>query len=104
AKRTRSVWEFELPWDGGFSSRTRRADGEPEASDGDPRAQIRENKRRAEDDLYAVVNQAFVDRMWPGESGLGRRFRFIGFPISHRVVGVVENTKVFALSEPPQPM
>ena len=97
AKQTREVWELELPWDVRFHARHESSDGP--AKDGRVRGE-----KRQHDDLYAVVNQAFVDRMWPGESGLGRRFRFIGFPISHRVVGVVENTKVFALGEPPQPM
>jgi predicted permease len=43
---------------------------------------------RAETRRVAVVNQAFVDRYFPGEDPLGRRFRF-GGTLVHEIVGIV---------------
>jgi ABC-type antimicrobial peptide transport system permease subunit len=50
----------------------------------------------------ALVNQAFVDRFWPGRDGVGQRFRRLdGREIE--VVGVVNTAKIRSLSEEPRP-
>jgi putative ABC transport system permease protein len=56
-------------------------------------------------DRIAVVNQAFVDRYWPGESVLGRRVRHNSEPPdwTATVVGVVENVRQWGLEYPPLP-
>jgi len=53
----------------------------------------------------ALVNQAFVDRYWPGESALGRRVRQNNDPPdwTATVVGVVENVRQWGLEYPPLP-
>ncbi len=48
-----------------------------------------------------LVNQAFVQRFWPGQSPLGRRLRVYGRDCV--VVGVARNCKYQKLSEPQQP-
>jgi predicted permease len=48
-----------------------------------------------------VVNQSFVDRFWPDESGVGKRVRSGG--TDFEVVGVVENGKYLTLGEKPKP-
>jgi predicted permease len=47
----------------------------------------------------AIVNQAFAQREWPGESPLGRRFRPVGDSVWLTVVGVVGNAKQLTLGE-----
>lgn len=49
-----------------------------------------------------IVNQAFVDRFWPGVGGVGRVVR-IG-DLEATIVGVAATTKVRNLSEAPRPM
>jgi predicted permease len=49
----------------------------------------------------AVVNQAFVDRFWPGEDGLGRTIRSDDGEL--RVVGVVATARIRTLGEAPRP-
>jgi predicted permease len=51
----------------------------------------------------ALVNQAFVDRYWPGESGLGKRIGMRGSDQSVEVVGVIATSLYGAVNEPPQP-
>jgi putative ABC transport system permease protein len=53
----------------------------------------------------ALVNQAFVDRYWPGESGLGKRVRQNGDPPEWiaTVVGVVADVRQWGLEYPPLP-
>jgi putative ABC transport system permease protein len=52
----------------------------------------------------AIVNEAFVRRYWPGEDGLGRRFRTRGLDgPEYEVVGVVGNYKVETVGEQPTP-
>lgn len=48
----------------------------------------------------AVINQFMANRFWPGRSAIGQTFR--GDTTVYRVVGVVRNTKVNSLGEPPQ--
>ena len=59
----------------------------------------------ADTPLVAVVTQSMVDRFWPGESGLGKRFR-VSAPDTDEieVVGVVSNYKVITPGEGPTPM
>ena len=50
----------------------------------------------------AIVNQAFVDRFWPGQDALGKRFRYGGPWIT--VVGVARNAKYRRLIYAPEPV
>src|SRR5215204_4677229 len=52
----------------------------------------------------AIVNEAFVKRHWPGEDGVGRRFRTrtIDGP-EYDVIGVVADYKVESVGEKPTP-
>lgn len=49
----------------------------------------------------AMVNQAFVERFWPGEDGVGRTFRID--TAQYSVVGVVETVKIRSMGEAPRP-
>ncbi len=51
----------------------------------------------------ALVNQAFVDRYWPGESGLGKRIGMRGGEERVEVVGVVATSLYQTVNEAPQP-
>src|SRR4051812_9320811 len=52
----------------------------------------------------AIVNDAFVRRYWPGEPGLGRRFRLRGPDgPEYEVVGVSADYKVQSIGEPATP-
>ncbi len=64
---------------------------------------IEENDRDGTPDV-AVVTQAVAERYWPGESAIGRTVYYggdEGTPVT--IVGVVENTKIWSLTEPPRP-
>ena len=51
-----------------------------------------------------IVNQAFVDRYWPGEDPLGKRLSLVGPEGSSReVVGVVATAKYWLLGEEARP-
>ena len=50
------------------------------------------NADRADTTRVAVVNQAFVDRYFPGEEPIGRRFRFGGAQI-HEIVGIAADMR-----------
>ena len=56
----------------------------------------------ADNARVVIVTQAFVDRFWPGESGLGRVFDDDGTPV--RIVGVSSDVKVRTLGEEPRPL
>jgi predicted permease len=60
---------------------------------------------RLDTPLVAVVTEATVRRLWPGESGLGKRVRF-GTSDSPEVeiVGVVRDYKIRTPGESPRPM
>jgi putative ABC transport system permease protein len=51
-----------------------------------------------------VVNQAFVDRFWPGQEPLGRELRVLSTEgTAYRVVGVVADVRQHGLSRAPRP-
>lgn len=50
-----------------------------------------------------VVNQAFVDRYWPGESGIGGRLRTFSSDTPMEVIGVVANAKYRSIAEEVRP-
>jgi predicted permease len=52
----------------------------------------------------AVVNRALAQQFWPGQNPIGKRFRYVSDNVLHEVVGVVRNTAVLAIGEPPQPV
>jgi len=56
----------------------------------------------AESQLVAVVNQAFVDRYWPGESAIGKQVTDGGDRFT--VVGVARNAKYRLLTSPTEPV
>jgi predicted permease len=49
----------------------------------------------------AIVNQAFVDRFWPGEDGLGRMLRTAAGEL--RVIGVAGTARIRSIGEAPRP-
>ena len=56
----------------------------------------------AESQLVAVVNQAFVDRYWPGANALGKQVTDGGARFT--VVGVARNAKYRLLTSPTEPV
>ena len=48
-----------------------------------------------------VVNKRFVDRFWPGQDGMGKRFRAGGRDLT--VIGIVATAKYNSLGEEPKP-
>ena len=50
----------------------------------------------------AIVNQEFVDRYWPGQDAIGKRFSNYG--VWFNVVGVARNGKYRRLVYPPEPV
>src|SRR5437016_4254522 len=56
----------------------------------------------AESQLVAVVNQAFVDRYWPGANALGKQVTDGGDRFT--VVGVARNAKYLLLTSPTEPV
>jgi predicted permease len=60
------------------------------------------------DDLHsgmvAIVNQAFVDKNWPGQDPIGKHLYMLLTDWDIQVVGVVNTVKTQTLGEPPQPV
>ena len=55
--------------------------------------------------LVVLLNETAARRYWPGESAVGKRVRSQSDPDSWRqIVGVVADSKVRSLTEPPTPM
>lgn len=53
-------------------------------------------------DRVAIVNQAMVDKFWPGSDAIGRTFR--SDSAVYHIIGVVKTTKVRSLGEAPRPL
>ena len=51
--------------------------------------------------LVAVVSESFVRQLWPGASGIGRRFRVMN--TDRTIVGVVGDIRVRGLEQPSEP-
>jgi predicted permease len=64
-----------------------------------------DSRDRTDTQLVAVVTEATVQRFWPGETGLGKRFR-VGASDAPEVeiVGVVRDYKIRTPGELPRPM
>lgn len=59
---------------------------------------------RVGSEMVVVVNRAFVDRWWPGESALGKTVRVFGATEPPaRVAGVVGDVRQFGLGREPDP-
>jgi predicted permease len=52
----------------------------------------------------AVITEAMARHFWPGESALGKRFKFANETAYREVVGIVRDSVVAALGEQPQPV
>ncbi len=52
----------------------------------------------------AIVNEKMAENFWPGESPLGKRFRFYGDDFFHEVVGVAKTAKYITIGEDPTPV
>ena len=57
---------------------------------------------RADTTRVAIVNQAFVDRYFPDEDPIGRRFRF-GGALIHEIVGVASDMRYRRVEQPADP-
>jgi predicted permease len=55
----------------------------------------------ADGPLVAVVSESFVRQMWPGASGIGRRFQVMNTDLA--IVGVVGDIRVRGLERPSEP-
>ena len=52
----------------------------------------------------AIVNETAAQRFWPGETPVGRQFSPLESENTVHIVGVVKDTKVERLREPPKPL
>ena len=52
----------------------------------------------------AVINEAMAKQFWPDQDAVGKRFHFFGETDLRLVVGVVKDTVVDQIGEPPQPL
>ena len=58
----------------------------------------------ANSQMVAVVNQAFVDTMFPNQNAVGKHLHFLLQTWEVEIVGVVKTVKFASLGEPPQPI
>src|SRR5579872_1660534 len=59
---------------------------------------------RADTKKVAVINRAMERYYWPGENAVGKRWRFFRENFYREVVGVVADSVVLNVGEPPQPV
>jgi predicted permease len=59
---------------------------------------------RPESKRVAIISEAMARHVWPGQTAIGKRFRFPTGSELWEVVGIVKNTTVFSIGEPPQPV
>lgn len=60
---------------------------------------------REDGPLVAIVNRTMAERLWPGQSPVGRRFRTPEEgDLVYEVVGMAADAKYVTLSEPPEPL
>ncbi len=59
---------------------------------------------RPETKRVAVISQAMARHMWPGQPPVGKRFHLATSPDLYEIVGLVKDTTVFNVGEPPQPV
>ncbi len=50
-----------------------------------------------------IVNETMAARFWPGEAGLGKRFKFFGDEDFTTVIGIARDAKYNAVAEDPTP-
>jgi predicted permease len=58
----------------------------------------------ANSQLVAVVNQALVDTMFPGQNAMGKHLHFLLQTWDVEIVGIAKTVKFQSLGEPPQPI
>ena len=58
----------------------------------------------AESEPVAIVNRAFAAKFWPNQQPVGRQIVQVRSDQTRRVVGVVEDLRYHALTEPPRPL
>jgi macrolide transport system ATP-binding/permease protein len=58
---------------------------------------------RADSPRVVVINQTMAEKLWPGTSAIGKRFRFFGDDTFTEVAGVVKDSKYNGLAEEPIP-
>jgi predicted permease len=68
------------------------------------RGRVFDDSDRKDTKKVAVINEAMVKQFWPNEDPIGKRFHFFGEPDLREVIGVVKNTVVNQIGEPPQPL
>ncbi|HET9743448.1 MAG TPA: ABC transporter permease [Terriglobales bacterium] len=54
--------------------------------------------------MVAIVNQALVDRTWPGQDPIGKHLYMLGESWDIHVIGVATTVKYATMGEPPQPI
>jgi putative ABC transport system permease protein len=52
----------------------------------------------------AIASETMVERFWPGEDALGKRFTFFGETEPHEIVGIVRDAAVMQIGEEAEPV
>lgn len=59
---------------------------------------------RQDTEKVVVINRTMAERLWPGESAIGKWLKiFFRGEMTYRVAGVVGDTRYYGLAEPPKP-